>query len=90
MGELKKSMTPQKRYVDDTITYIKSDFITQDINIMNENIKFIYDIELNIAISFLDVLLINNGKLKTTVFRGIYLHWRSFPLITWKKTYYGY
>ena len=41
--------------------------------------------------SFLDVLLMrNNGKSETTAFRketnnNIYLHWRSFAPITWKK-----
>ena len=44
-----------------------------------------------VKISFLDVLLMrNNGKLETTVFRketnnNVYLHWRSFAPITWKK-----
>ena len=48
-------------------------------------------LEHNGKISFLEVLLMrNNGKLKTTVSRketnnNIYLHWRSFPPIAWKK-----
>ena len=57
----------------------------------NENIKFTYEAEHNGKISFLDVLLMRqNGKLETTIFRketdnNIYLHWRSFAPITWKK-----
>ena len=94
MPELEKFMKPWKKYVDDTITYIKPDFITSVIDILNEfhqNVKFTYEIEHNGKISFLDVLLMRcNGKLETTVFRketnnGIYLHWRSFAPMTWKK-----
>ena len=94
MPELEKFMKPWKRYVDDTITYIKPDFITNVIDILNkfhQNIKFTYEVEHNGKISFLDVLLMScNGKLETTVFRketnnDIYLHWRSFAPMTWKK-----
>ena len=76
------------------ITYIKPDFITNVIDILNkfhQNIKFTYEVEHNGQISFLDVLLMRcNGKLETTVFRketnnDIYLHWRSFARMTWKK-----
>ena len=94
MPELEKFMKPWKRYVDDIITYIKPDFITNVVDILNEfhqNIKFTYEVEHKGKISFLDVLLIRcDGKLKTTVFRketnnDIYLHWRFFAPITWKK-----
>ena len=94
MPELEKFMKPWKRYVDDTITYIKPDVITNVIDILNnfhQNIKFTYEVEHNGKISFLDVLLMRcNGKLETTVFRkgtnnNIYLHWRSFAPMTWKK-----
>ena len=92
--ELEKFMNRWKRYVDDTITYIKPDFITNVIDISNkfhQNIKFTYEVEHYSKISFLDVLLMRcNGKLKTTVFRketnnDIYFHLRSFAHITWKK-----
>ena len=91
MPELEKFMKPWKRYVDDIITYIKPDFITNVVDILNEfhqNIKFTYEVEHKGTISFLDVLLIRcDGKLKTTVFRkepnnDIYLHWRFFAPIT--------
>ena len=83
MPELEKFMKPWKRYVDDTITYIKPDFIKNVIDILNkfyQNVKFTYEVEHNGKISFLDVLLMRcNGKLETTVFRketnnNIYLH----------------
>ena len=68
--ELEKFMKPWKRYVDDTITYIKLDFITNVIDILSkfhQNIKFKHEVEYNGKISFLDVLLIRcNGKLETT------------------------
>ena len=58
MPELEKFMKPWKRYADDTITYIKSYFITNVINILNkfhQNIKFTSEVEHNGKISFLDV-----------------------------------
>ena len=47
LQKLEKSMNPWKRHADDTITYIKPDFITDVINILNkfhENIKFTYKV----------------------------------------------
>ena len=94
MPKLEKFMKFWKRYVDDTIPYIKLDFITYVNDILNkfhENIKFTDEVECNDIRSFLDVLLMrNNGKSETTAFRketnnNIYLHWRSFAPITWKK-----
>ena len=91
MPGLEKFMKSWKRYVDDTITYIKPDFITDDISILNkfhQNIKFTYEVEDNGKISFLDVLLMRcNETLETTVFcketnNDIYLHWRSFAPMT--------
>ena len=67
------SMKPWKRYVDDTFIYIKPDFITNVIDILNkfhQNIKFTYEAEHNGMISYLDVLLMRcNRKLETNVFR---------------------
>ena len=66
-------MKPCKRYVDDTITYIKPGFITNNIDILNkfhQNIKFTYEVQHNGKIPFLAVLSMRcNGKLKTTLFR---------------------
>ena len=53
MPELEKFMTPWKRYVDNTITYIKPDFIMNAIKILNklhQNIKFTYVVEQNVKI----------------------------------------
>ena len=95
MPELDRFMKPRKIYVDDTITYIKPDLTTNVIDILNkfhQNIKFTYEVEHNGKISFLDVLLMRcNGKLETTAFRketnnDIYLHWRFFAPMTWKKS----
>ena len=53
--------------------------------------KFTYEVEHNGKISLLDDLLMRiNEKLETTVFsketnNDVYLHWRSFAPITWKK-----
>ena len=50
MPKLEKIMKPWKRYADDTITYIKPDFITDVIDILNkfhENIKFTYEVKHN-------------------------------------------
>ena len=66
MPKLEKFMKPWKRYVDDIMTYIKPDFITDIIGILNkfhENIKFTYEVGDNGKISFLDFLLMrNNGN----------------------------
>ena len=94
MPKLEKFMKPWKRYVDDTITYIKPESILVVINILNsfhQNIKFTYELEKDGKISFLDVLLIRaNEVIETTVFRketnnDVYLHWKSFAPITWKR-----
>ena len=94
MPKLEKLMKSWKRYVDDTITHIKPDFIMDVIDILNyfhENIKFTCKVEHNDKISLLHVLLIrNNGKLEVNVFRketnnNTYFHWRSFAPLTWKK-----
>ena len=60
-------------------------------NKFHQNIKFTYEVEHNGKISFLDVLLMRcNDKLETTIFcketnSDIYLHWRSFDPMSWKK-----
>ena len=62
LPKLEKFMKTWKRFVDDIIIYIKPDFITDVIDILNkfhENIKFTYEVEHNGKISFLDIHLIN-------------------------------
>ena len=59
-------MKPWKRYIDHTMTYIKPNFITGVISILNkfcENIKSTYKVEHNDKISFLYLLLMaSTGK----------------------------
>ena len=76
-----------KRYVDDTICFIKLTSINKVIETLNSyhtNIKFTIEIETENKISFLDVLLIlNNSLISTKVYRkntntDIYINWKSF------------
>ena len=49
MPELEEFMKPLKRHVDDTVTYIKLDFISNVIDILNkfhQNIKYTYDVDI--------------------------------------------
>lgn len=92
--KLRNYMTPWKRYVDDTIAWIKPKFIekvTQELNNFHKNIKFTHELQdINGKISFLDVLIIiGDTEIETTVFRkptnnDIYLHWDSFAPHNWK------
>ena len=84
LPKLSSYMTSWKRYVDDTIAYVKTDAIDQVLSILNSfhtNISFIYKQEINRKISFLDMLILRNGNsFGTTVHRksthnDIYLHW---------------
>ena len=77
MVELKRSIIPTlsndislfKRYVDDTICFIKLTSINKVLETLNsyhKNIKFTIEIETENKISFLDVLLIcDNGLIST-------------------------
>ena len=84
---------PSKRFVDDTITYIKPTSIPHVIEVLtsfHSNIQFKYEEERDRKIPFLDVLYIKkNNTFKTNVYRkptnkGIYLLWNSFAP-TWKR-----
>ena len=95
MVELKQSIIPTlsnnillwKRYVDDTICFIKLTAINKVLETLNSyhtNIKFAIEIESENKILFLDVLLIRSNKLiSTKVYRkntntDIYIIWKSF------------
>ena len=101
MVELEKNIIPilsndvllWKRYVDDTICFIKLTSINKVLETLNSyhtNIKFTTEIESENKISFLDVLLIrNNSLISTKVYRKntnteIYINWKSFALNNWK------
>ena len=92
--KLSEHMMPWKRFVDDTITCIKTTSIPHVIKVLNtfhSNIQFTYEEERDGKIPFLDVLLIRkNDAFETAVYRkptnkGIYLHWNSFAPETWKR-----
>ena len=81
MVELKRNIIPTlsndislcKRYVDDTICFIKLTSINKVLGTLNsyhKNIKFTIEIETENKISFLDVLLIcDNSLISTKVYR---------------------
>ena len=94
MPHLQFHMSLWKRYVDDTITWVKEDSIPHVISKLNNfhnNIKFTYEEEHNGQISFLDVLIIKKcNVIETTVYRkttnnDVYFHWNSFAPLTWKR-----
>ena len=90
--KLSTHMTKWKRYVDDTITYIKPssiDYVLSVLDSFHKNIKFTFEEEKD-KISFSDVLILRNGSsIKTTVYseftyNGVYLHCDSFSPNSWK------
>ena len=72
MVDLEKNVIPKlsthmkwKRYVTDTITYIKPssiDYVLSVLSSFHQNIKFTFAEEKDNQISFLDVLILRNGK----------------------------
>ena len=91
--KLSTDMAKWKRYVDDTITYIKPSSINYVLSVLNsfhKNIKFTFEEEKDNKISFLDVLILRKGSsIQTTVYRkvthnDVYLQWGSFSPNIWK------
>ena len=95
MGELKNNIVPVlqenfsfwKRYVDDTICFLKTgtiSYITKIFNNFDSKIKFTYEVEKDCKLPFLDVLIIKKGNniINTIHCKGttsdIYLNWKSF------------
>ena len=95
MVELEQNIIPAlfndislwKRYIDDTISFVKSSCINHVLKSLNgfpSNIKFTIQIEKENKIAFLDILLIYNYDLiNTTVYRkktntDLYINWKSF------------
>ena len=70
---LREHMSPWKRYVDDTISYIKEESIEHVLSKLNgyhDNIEFTYEIENDGKLPFLDVLVIRKDyEVETTVYR---------------------
>ena len=71
--KLSQHMLPWKRYVDDTIVWIKEEsinFVTEQLNTFHVNIEFTHELEKENKISFLDVHLIRKSDtIETTVYR---------------------
>ena len=84
-----------KRFVDDTIGYVKNgsiDVILSKFNSFHPNIQFTYKVEEENKLPFMDVRLIRNiNFIETKVYRkpsnnDIYLNWKSFTPKTWKRS----
>ena len=92
---LQDNLSLWKRYVDDTICFVKVGTINYITRIPNNfdptTIKFIYEVEKDCKLPFLDVLLIRKGNnIITTIYRktttnDIYLNWKAFAPTTWKR-----
>ena len=77
-----------KRYVDDTICFIKLTFINKVVETYHTNIKFTIETETENKISFLNVLLLDS-LISTKVYRkntntDIYINRKSFSPNNWK------
>ena len=70
---LQENLSFMKRYVDDTICFVKIgtiNYITTILNNFDPNITFTYEVEKDCKLPFLDVLLIKKGNnIVTTVYR---------------------
>ena len=92
---LSEHLSCWKRYVDDTICFIKNDSIDYVFSILNSfhpSIQFIYETENNNSISFPDIELLRVGEnIETRVFRkpantDLHIHWQSFAPLQWKRS----
>ena len=82
------------RYVDDTFAFIKPESILKVQNVLNsydQNIKFTYEKEREMKISFLDVSIerTKENLIETSVYRkptdnNIHMNWHSYSPISWK------
>ena len=81
------------RYVDDTICFVCNgyqEFALSCLNSFHNSIQFIYEVEKENEISFLDILIICSGhKIETCVYKkstntDIYIHWDSCATSSWK------
>ena len=72
---LKDQLSFWKRYVDDTITFIKTGSAENVLSILNSfhpNIEFTYETEVNSKLAFLYVLLLREGQnIIITVYRKV-------------------
>ena len=93
ISTLSQYMRSCKRYVDDTISYVKVNCIEHGLNALNSfhaNVSFNFEQECVSMISFLYVLITRkNNTIATTVYskqthNDIYLHFESFTPEAWK------
>ena len=70
---LRKHTSPWKRYVDDTISYIKEESIEHVLSKLNsyhDNIEFTYDMENDGKLAFIDVIVLRKDyEVETRVYR---------------------
>ena len=102
MVELENTLVPTltdyikfwKRYVDDTIFFVKmgsAQYIVSILNRFETNIFFTCQMYKKCCLPFLNVLLTRNGNnIVTTVYRktttnDLYLNWNSFAPTSWKS-----
>ena len=100
MVELENTVVPalnnylpfRKRYVDDTLCFVKKgyrDYVLSVLNDFHDCISFTFEEQVNSMISFLDVLLIRKPDgMDLAVFRkktntNLYVNWDAFALETW-------
>ena len=83
-----------KRYLDDTITFVKIGtvhHILSTLNNVHPNIQFPYETDYNFKLALLDVLSCRDEEnIVTTVYRkstnaDVYLNWNSFAPHSWKR-----
>ena len=76
-----------RRYVDDTITFVKKGSVEYLLSVLNNfhpNTKFTYEIEVELKLAFFDILLHRDGHdIITIVYRkvtnnDVYLNWYPF------------
>ena len=91
---LSSYMTSWKRYVDDSIPYVKKNAINHILSCLNsfhKSISCTYEQEINGKISFLDILILrNSNSFETTVHcksthNDVYLRWELFAPNAWKR-----
>ena len=102
MVNLERSLVPKlnvyinfwRRYVDDTITFVKIGSVEYLLSVLSNfhpKIKFTYEMEVESKLAFLDILLHRDGHdIITTVYRkvtnnDVYLNWSSFCPREWKQ-----
>ena len=94
LSNLTKYITFWKRYVDDTICFVKigtTKFIISVFNSFDKHIQFTFEQENDESIPFLDILISRKrNDITTAVYRkstcnDIYLNWNAFAPATWKR-----